>query len=326
MRVNRASRTFHPSSFLDLPSLLRPGDLLVLNNSRVLPARLFGRKLRGGGSVEILLLESATEGGWWVLLRPGKRVRPGSELVFGPDDDAVLPGVVAEKRPDGSCRIEFPPEADVRAFADRHGVMPLPPYIRRPVPLAEDRERYQTVYARETGSNAAPTAGLHFSVELLQRLRDSGIGIAEVTLHVGLGTFAPVKAEVPGDHVMHAERFHVPVETVDAVKATHGNGRRVIAVGTTTLRVLESVARANDGHLVPGPGITQLFVYPPARFRLVDVLLTNFHLPRSTLLMLVSAFAAPDQTTGRELILEAYQAAIDASFRFFSYGDAMWIE
>ncbi|MGE3312036.1 MAG: S-adenosylmethionine:tRNA ribosyltransferase-isomerase, partial [Limisphaerales bacterium] len=199
MRVNRASRTFHPGSFLDLPNLLRAGDLLILNNSRVLPARLFGRKLPGGGSIEILLLEPAAEGGWWVLLRPGKRVRPGSQLEFGPGDPDSLPALVAEKRPDGSCRIEFPPGADVQGFAGRHGVMPLPPYIRRPVPLAEDRERYQTVYARETGSNAAPTAGLHFSVELLRQLRDSGVEIAEVTLHVGLGTFAPVKVEAPED-------------------------------------------------------------------------------------------------------------------------------
>lgn len=325
MQVQRASQTFRSGHFLDLPNLLRPGDLLILNNTRVIPARLFGRKTQGGGAVEILLLNPAQEGGWWVLLRPGKRVRPGSGLLFGPESSPQLPGVVAEKRDDGQCRIEFPPQTDVLAFAHLHGEMPLPPYIRRTTPFPEDRERYQTVYAREAGSNAAPTAGLHFSVELLQQIRESGIGVAEVTLHVGMGTFSPVKSELVVDHIMHTEHFQVPATTVDAVEETRRKGHRIIAIGTTSLRVLESVARANDGRLVAGSGTTNLFVYPPARFHLVDALVTNFHLPRSTLLMLVSAFAAPGETTGRDLILQAYQAAIAEGFRFFSYGDAMWI-
>jgi len=237
-----------------------------------------------------------------------------------------LPAEVVEKRDDGQCRLVFPPGSDVLAFAHLHGVMPLPPYIRRPKSLPEDRERYQTVYAREPGSNAAPTAGLHFSIELLQQLRDSGIGIAEVTLHVGIGTFSPVKTENPADHIMHTEPYEVPTSTAEAVQRTRRNGHRVVAVGTTSLRVLESVARAHEGQLVAGPGTTNLFLVPPAQFHLVDALLTNFHLPRSTLLMLVSAFAAPNEVVGRELILQAYQAAIAQGFRFFSYGDAMWIE
>ncbi len=326
MRVHRASQSFHSGRFLDLPSFLHPGDLLVLNNSRVIPARLFGNKTAGGGAVEILLLNPAPEGGWWVLLRPGKRVRTGSGLLFGPPTSPQLPAEVAEKRDDGQCRLVFPPESDVLAFAQAHGVMPLPPYIRRPEPLPEDRERYQTVYASEPGSNAAPTAGLHFSPEMLQQLRDSGVGIAEVTLHVGIGTFSPVKTENPLDHVMHSERYRVPPATVEAAIRARREGHRVIAVGTTSLRVLESVARAHDGALVAGSGVTSLFLHPPAQFFWVDALLTNFHLPRSTLLMLVSAFAAPGQSTGRDLILRAYHAAIAEGFRFFSYGDAMWIE
>lgn len=326
MRVQRASRTYHSGRFLDLPSFLHPGDLLVVNNSRVIPARLFGRKTVGGGAVEILLLNPAPEGGWWVLLRPGKRVRPGSALLFGPPTSPQLPAEVIEKRDDGQCRLVFPPESDVVAFAQAHGVMPLPPYIRRPEPLPEDRERYQTVYASEPGSNAAPTAGLHFSTEMLQQLRDSGVGIAEVTLHVGIGTFSPVKTENPLEHVMHTERYVVPAATVEAAQRARRDGHRVVAVGTTCLRVLEGVARAHDGALVAGAGTTNLFLYPPAHFHWVDALLTNFHLPRSTLLMLVSAFAAPGEVTGRELILQAYRAAIAEEFRFFSYGDAMWIE
>lgn len=326
MHVQRASQTFLSRHFSDLPNLLQSGDLLVLNNSQVLPSRLFGRKAPSGGEVEILLLHPDPAGGWSVLLRPGKRVRAGTRLLFGATAGPHLDATIAEKHADGRCRLEFAPGNDVLAFADAHGVMPLPPYIRRDTPLAEDRERYQTVYAREPGSAAAPTAGLHFSPELLQRLGDAGIRTAEVTLHVGIGTFAPVKTENPLDHVMHTERFQVPASTVEAVQRTREAGRRVVAVGTTSLRVLESVARAHDGRLVAGSGTTNLFLHPPARFFLTDALLTNFHLPRSTLLMLVSAFAAPGATTGRDLVLRAYQAAVAERFRFFSYGDAMWIE
>lgn len=325
MQVDRASQTFLPGQFQDLPNLLQPGDLLVLNNSRVFPARLHGHKIAGGGKIEILLLDPDPNGGWWVLLRPGKRVRAGTVLRFAPDSAPSLDAVVTDKRDDGQCRLEFSPGADVMAFAQAHGEIPLPPYINRDAPNPEDHDRYQTVYAREPGSTAAPTAGLHFSGDLLQKLRASGIRTAEVTLHVGIGTFAPVKADEISDHVMHTERFHVSDETASAVELAKREHRRVVAVGTTSLRVLESVARRNNGHLLPGSGQTQLFLHPPATFHLVDALLTNFHLPRSTLLMLVSAFAAPGSESGRDLILRAYQAAIDLRFRFFSYGDAMWI-
>ena len=339
--VHRHPPGYQISTFPHLPSLLRPGDLLVRNNSRVIPARLHGRKIpgpgaspgtgtgavadgQGGGEVEILLLEPSSHGGWWVLLRPGKRVRPGTRLRFGPDPDP-LRAEVREKNAAGHCRLAFDPAGDVLAFAERHGEMPLPPYIQRPTPEPADRERYQTVYAREPGSAAAPTAGLHFSTDLLATLAASGIEFAEVTLHVGVGTFAPVKADRIEDHVMHEERFEVPAETVDAVTRARAEGRRVVAIGTTTLRVLESVAREHEGRLVAGPGRTRIFLHPPARFRVVDGLLTNFHLPRSTLLMLVCAFAAPDSLAGRTLILDAYAEAIRQRFRFFSYGDAMLV-
>ena len=310
------------TTFPHLADFLRPGDLIVRNNSRVIPARLRGRKVEGEGRIEILLLEPAPNGGWWVLLRPGKRVRPGSRLSFGPPSDA-LPAEVLEKNAEGHCRLVFAPEVDLLAFAGRHGEMPLPPYIARPGPETEDRERYQTVYAREPGSAAAPTAGLHFSAEFLRSLEAAGIQFADVTLHVGVGTFAPVKTEELSEHVMHEERFELPAATVAAIEDTRARKGRVLAVGTTTLRVLESVARQNGGRLTPGPGRTRLFLHPPAEFQVVDALLTNFHLPRSTLLMLVSAFAAPGSLAGRDLVLAAYQQAIDEGFRFFSYGDAM---
>ncbi len=327
MKVCRTSQTFQPGSFLDLPNLLHPGDVLVLNNSKVIPARLFGSKVPSGGTIEILLTDPAPapEGGWWVMLRPGKRVRPGSQLRFGPPQGPELPAELVEKRPDGLCRLIFPPDADVLAFAEAHGTVPLPPYIQRPEPIPQDRERYQTVYASRPGSAAAPTAGLHFSHEVLTRLRANGIHTAELTLHVGLGTFSPVKVDHVRDHEMHTERYDLPIATVEAIQEARRRGGRVVAIGTTSLRVLESVARQHQGRLVPGPGNTRLFLHPPADFLCVDALLTNFHLPKSTLLMLVSAFAAPGRTTGRDLILAAYRAAIDLEFRFFSYGDAMWI-
>ncbi len=324
--LHRSSRQTQLTSIPNLPSLLRPGDLLVLNNSRVIPARLRGHKLDGGGKIEILLLEPAETGGWWTLLRPGKRVRPGSRVDFtprSPGSEPALPGVVAEKNADGHCRIEFLAGGDVIDFACRHGEMPLPPYIRRPSPEPGDSERYQTVYAREPGSAAAPTAGLHFDAGLLDQLRARGIETCEVTLHVGVGTFAPVKTDRPDDHSMHSERYEVPVLTAEKVNATRKAGGRVIAIGTTSLRTLESVARQHDGRLAPGPGRTRLFLHPPADFLITDGLLTNFHLPRSTLLMLVSAFAAPGSESGRDLVLSAYRQAVAEQFRFFSYGDAM---
>ena len=328
--LDRASRSTTPTVFARLPDFLRPGDLLVLNNSRVIPARLRASKIDGGGQVEMLLLEPGDPGTWWVLLRPGKRVRPGTRLQLKPNPDSRLgdpsANVIATvhgKNADGHCLIGFPPDIDVLAFAETHGEMPLPPYISRSTPDITDRERYQTVYASTPGSAAAPTAGLHFDREFLGALRASGIHTCEVTLHVGVGTFAPVKTEQLEDHAMHTERFFVPEDTVDLVHQARDQGRRVIAIGTTSLRVIESVARQNSGRLVAGAGRTQIFLHPPSRFHVTDALLTNFHLPRSTLLMLVSAFAAPGETHGRELVMDAYRLATELGFRFFSYGDAM---
>jgi len=325
MKVDRTLRAFVPGQFSDLPECLRPGDLLVLNNSRVIPARLRAQKKEGGGKIEVLLLHPAARSEWWCLIRPGKRVRPGTVLTFDSLEDARTQAVIREKREDGQCRLDFGTATDVLAFSERHGEIPLPPYIRRESPRPEDRDRYQTVYARHSGSVAAPTAGLHFTLELLEKLRNQGIQIAEVTLHVGIGTFAPVKVDDPAEHVMHTERYEVPLATAEAVQRAKSLGNRVVAVGTTSLRVLESVARAHQGQIRAGPGTTNLFVYPPWNFQVVDALLTNFHLPRSTLLMLVSAFAAPGRETGRDLILAAYREAVKQEFRFFSYGDAMWI-
>lgn len=322
--VRRSDRSVLFSHFHQIREHLRPGDLLVANNSKVIPARLRAQKLDGGGNLEILLLSQAVEGGWWVMLRPGKRVRPQTRLVFN-NPDPRAQAIVIEKADDGRCRLEFDPTVNVLELADRFGEIPLPPYIERASPRAEDRERYQTVYSAVPGSVAAPTAGLHFTPEILHGLRADGIEFCTVTLHVGLGTFAPVKADLVQDHVMHAESYFVPTETADAIQRAKADGRRVVAIGTTSLRVLEAVAAANRGRVVAGAGETRLFLYPPAQFQVVDVLQTNFHLPRSTLLMLVSAFAAPGSMEGREFILDVYQQSIARGLRFFSYGDAMLI-
>jgi S-adenosylmethionine:tRNA ribosyltransferase-isomerase len=321
MVVDRTARSFRPGRVRDLPDLLRPGDLLVVNNSRVIPARLRGRRAGSGGDVELLLLEPAGGAEWWALVRPGKRLRPGARVLLGLAGE--LTAEITARNEAGHARVAFPGVPDVRPWLERLGEPPLPPYIARAVPDPADRERYQTTYAREAGSVAAPTAGLHLSSGLRSRLQARGVGWAELTLHVGPGTFAPVQAARLADHVMHEERFTLPAAAVAAVAAARARGGRVVAVGTTTLRVLESVAAASGGRLAPGPGRTRLFVHPPHRFRVADALLTNFHLPRSTLLMLVSAFAEPGGRGGRELILAAYAAAVRERFRFFSYGDAM---
>ncbi|MCC6231719.1 MAG: tRNA preQ1(34) S-adenosylmethionine ribosyltransferase-isomerase QueA [Verrucomicrobiales bacterium] len=325
MVFDRRASTVVLSRFVEFPNCLRAGDLLVLNDSRVIPARLHGCKVEGGGRVEILLLRQQERGAWWVLLKPGKRVRAGTRLRFPGQDGSELRAVVGEKADDGRCLLAFDDGVGVLEFAEKHGELPLPPYIARETPDSEDRERYQTVYARVPGSIAAPTAGLHLSPEILAALRGKGVEVASVTLHVGLGTFAPVKAEDVSDHVMHSEEYVVPSATADAVVRAKGEGRRVVAVGTTSLRVLESAARSGGGEVRAGSGSTNLFLHPPATFRVVDVLLTNFHLPRSTLLMLVCAFAAPGSESGREPMLAAYRRAVEAGFRFFSYGDAMLI-
>ncbi|HPA96645.1 MAG TPA: tRNA preQ1(34) S-adenosylmethionine ribosyltransferase-isomerase QueA [Thermoanaerobaculia bacterium] len=297
----------------DLPALLAPGDLLVVNDTRVLPARLFGKR-PGGGAVELLLVERQGERSWDCLAKPGKRARPGARLTF----DAGLTATVLPTPPapegDGRRRVEF--SAPVEPFLATLGHVPLPPYIRRP-DRAADRETYQTLFATEPGAIAAPTAGLHFSSALVTALTAAGIEIAPLTLHVGIGTFKPVTAELVHEHVMEAERYVIPPATAAAIAATRERGGRVVAVGTTVVRTLESVAAANDGEIVPASGRTRLFITPGFRFRVVDLLLTNFHLPRSTLLLLVSAFA------GRERVLAAYREAIATGYRFYSYGDAM---
>ncbi len=316
----------HRHSVADLLSYLVPGDLLVLNDSRVIPARLRGRKIEGGGQLELLLVERVTRNRWWSMVRPGKRVRAGTRLLVarpGVDSPAVEASVLS-KNDTGQYQIEFEIDRDILELLPQLGEVPLPPYITR-LADAEDLERYQTVFARDPGSVAAPTAGLHFTPELLDQFQAAGIQLAYVTLHVGLGTFAPVKAETVEGHVMHEEQFSVPPATSAAIAAAREAGRRVVAVGTTTVRVLESVAGAHAGRIIAGSGCTAIYIYPPYRFQVVDALLTNFHLPRSTLLMLVSAFAAPGQRHGRELILRAYAEAVAQRYRFFSYGDAMFI-
>lgn len=297
--------------FYDLPSMLREGDCLVLNDSRVLPARLIGTR-SSGGSVELVLLRDLGEGRWECLSRPGRKTRPGTELSFG---EGELTAEVLEVAEGGNRIVRFRYEGIFLEVLERLGKMPLPPYIKEEL---QDAERYQTVYSRELGSAAAPTAGLHFTRELLDDIAAKGVKLCYVTLHVGLGTFRPVKEDEIEDHRMHSEFCIIPPETALAVNETKRAGGRVIAVGTTSCRTLESFSDA-DGTLKPGSGWTDIFIYPGYRFRCVDALVTNFHLPESTLIMLVSALA------GRERILNAYRIAVENKYRFFSFGDAMFI-
>lgn len=318
--VERATGRFQHRRFRELGEFLHPGDLLVLNDTRVIRARLLGRKERSGGKVEVFLLRRlAGRGGeeWECLVRPGRRLRPGATLSCGSRGE--LRGLILTETAEGKREVAFTsPDGDPAVWLTRLGEVPLPPYIT--VPLA-DGERYQTVYARQEGSVAAPTAGLHFTPELLARLTEGGVRQARLTLHVGLGTFRPVRTEAVEEHVMHAEYWELPPETATAVQTTRQGGGRVVAVGTTACRTLETAARqaGGDAPLAAGSGRTDLFIYPGYRFRAVDALLTNFHLPRSTLLMLVSAFA------GRDLIRRAYAEAVRERYRFFSFGDAMLI-
>jgi S-adenosylmethionine:tRNA ribosyltransferase-isomerase len=325
--LRRADGAVAHRAFPDLLEYLRPGDALILNDSRVIPARLRARKPDSGGQVEVLLGEECGRNDWWVMLKPGKRVRPGTRLEFYRPDGSSAPfhATVRAKSDDGLYRLAFAGVPEIQAALDGVGEVPLPPYIARPDgPRAEDDGRYQTIFARQPGSVAAPTAGLHFTRELLDQARASGVRVGFVTLHVGLGTFAPIKTTEVAAHRMHEEGFELPGETVDLIHATQRGGGRVVAVGTTTVRVLESAAAAGSP-LAAGRGRTGIFIYPPFRFRVVDALLTNFHLPESTLLMLVSAFAAPGEERGRELVLAAYAEAVVRRYRFFSYGDAMLI-
>jgi S-adenosylmethionine:tRNA ribosyltransferase-isomerase len=335
--LHRSTGAVEHRRFQDMMEYLRPGDVLVLNNSRVIPARLRGVNAHTGGRFEVLLLEQNALNDWWVMLRPGKRARVGTQILFhdlrGQPSDARA--VVLETNSEGHRRLRFSGLPDISDALDTLGEVPLPPYISRAdtSQMDLDRRRYQTVYAQPAGSVAAPTAGLHFTEALLQDIRTRGVQVCFLTLHVGLGTFAPVKAESIASHTMHEESYELSEEAAGIINSAKAAGRRVVAVGTTTVRVLETLARSSPlspqsspaPAITGGTGKTRIFLYPPCEFKTVDVLLTNFHLPRSTLLMLVSAFAAPKDTSGRERVLSAYAQAIRERYRFFSYGDAMLI-
>ncbi|MCQ4992141.1 tRNA preQ1(34) S-adenosylmethionine ribosyltransferase-isomerase QueA [Flavonifractor plautii] len=304
-----ATRHMH---FFDLPTLLRPGDCLVLNDSRVLPARLLGHREPTGGAVEVLLLIDRGDKVWECLVRPGRKLKPGTRLSFG---DGSLKAEVVEVCEGGNRLVRFEYEGIFLEILERLGKMPLPPYIKAEL---SDPERYQTVYSREVGSAAAPTAGLHFTRALLEQVQEMGVKVCYVTLHVGLGTFRPVKEEEITDHEMHSEYCMISAETAETINRTKREGGRVICVGTTSCRTIESWA-AEDGTLKECAGWTNIFIYPGYRFKALDCLITNFHLPESTLIMLVSALA------GREHVLAAYKEAVEQRYRFFSFGDAMFI-
>ena len=311
--LGRESGRIEHRVFSDLPQLLEPGDLLVVNNSKVLPARLIGTKVPSGAVCELLLLRQVKGDTWECLAKPGKRMQSGVVVSFG---DGSLTATVEETLEDGNKYVTFHYDTDtLYEKLDAFGKMPLPPYITKQL---EDQSQYQTVYAKELGSAAAPTAGLHFTPALMDRLRAMGVNICEVTLHVGLGTFRPVKEDDIADHKMHSEWYSVSEETARLINDTHAAGHRVIAVGTTSCRTLESVA-AKYGEIRPCSGDTDIFLYPGVSFRCIDGLITNFHLPESTLIMLVSAFC------GYENTMNAYKIAVQEKYRFFSFGDAMLI-
>lgn len=298
--------------FTDILEYLREGDCLVLNNTKVIPARLYGVREGTGAAIEILLLKRRENNIWETLVKPGKKARPGTKIIFG---DGILTGEVLDVVEEGNRLIQFSYEGVFEEILDRLGEMPLPPYITHKL---QDRNRYQTVYAKYDGSAAAPTAGLHFTPELLEKVRQKGVRIAEVTLHVGLGTFRPVKVEDVTQHHMHSEFYMIDERAAQIINETKERGGRVICVGTTSCRTIESAAD-EQGRLKPCSGWTEIFIYPGYRFRVLDGLITNFHLPESTLLMLVSALA------GKEHVLAAYEEAVKERYRFFSFGDAMLI-
>ena len=311
MVLNRETGEIQHKHFYDVIDYLNPGDCLVMNDSRVLPARLMGHRPTGG-VVEVLLLRDLGNKCWECLCKPGRKMQVGNEVIFG---DGELTAVVREVREDGNRVVEFRYEGIFLEVLERLGKMPLPPYIKEEL---QDQERYQTVYSREVGSAAAPTAGLHFTKELLEKIREKGVNEAFVTLHVGLGTFRPVKAEEVTEHHMHSELCMMNAETANMLNETKRNGGRVICVGTTSCRTIESWA-GEDGTMTATGGWTNIFIYPGYRFKVMDALITNFHLPESTLIMLVSALA------GREHVLSAYKEAVKERYRFFSFGDAMFI-
>ena len=307
----RTGQTSH-KHFYEIGEYLREGDCLVINNTRVIPARLIGKREPGGGACEVLLLRRLSDVRWECIVRPGKRLREGAAVSFG---EGLLKGSISRVLPDGTRYIDFEFDGIFEEILDALGEMPLPPYITHKL---QDRERYQTVYAKFDGSAAAPTAGLHFTDSLLSDLEKSGIRRAEVTLHVGLGTFRPVKEDDLRNHIMHTEHYEVTPETAELINRTRREGGRIISVGTTSTRTLESVTD-ESGIVHPGTGETDIFIYPGYEFRAIDGLITNFHLPESTLIMLVSAFA------GREHVLAAYEEAVRERYRFFSFGDAMFV-
>lgn len=310
--LNRETGAVEHHQFQEITNYLRPGDCLVLNNTKVIPARLMGVKEDTGAAIEVLLLKRRENDVWETLVKPGKKARPGTKIVFG---EGMLCAEVMEIVEEGNRLLRFSYEGIFEEVLDRLGEMPLPPYITHKL---ADKNRYQTVYAKYEGSAAAPTAGLHFTEALLQKIRELGVETAFVTLHVGLGTFRPVKAENLTDHHMHSEHYEITEETADIINRTKENGGRVICVGTTSCRTVESAAD-ETGSVRPGSGDTEIFIYPGYQFKVLDCLITNFHLPESTLVMLVSALA------GREHVLAAYQKAIEERYRFFSFGDAMLI-
>lgn len=311
--VDRESGALSHRHFYQLPELLAPGDLLVVNDSKVIPARLLGQKQDSGGAMEFLLLKELEQNVWETMVRPGKKAKIGTRFVFG---EGRLSAEIIEITEGGNRIARFTHGgSSMQEVLAEIGQMPLPPYITQQL---REPERYQTVYAKDLGSAAAPTAGLHFTPTLLETLKNSGIAVAKVTLHVGLGTFRPVKVEDVTEHRMHTEQYTIPPETVDIIRDTKRRGGRVIAVGTTVTRTLESVAKRN-GELLSESGETDIFIYPPYDFRVIDGLITNFHLPESTLIMLVSALLGQNET------MAAYRAAVEAEYRFFSFGDAMLI-
>lgn len=311
--LNKQTKAISHHHFFDVKQFLKPGDCLVLNNTRVLPARLHGIKEDTGANVEILLLHQIKGNSWEILAKPAKKVKLGTVIRFG---DGLLTATVTQIKEHGGRVVDFAYTGIFYEVLDQLGEMPLPPYIKEQLP---EKERYQTVYAKEEGSAAAPTAGLHFTKELLSELEQMGVRIAFITLHVGLGTFRPVSVEKVEEHEMHAEFYHMDQDTADLLNAVKQSDGRIISVGTTSTRTLETIARDNHGAFKQASGWTDIFIYPPYQFQAVDGLITNFHLPKSTLLMLISAFA------GKDAVMEAYREAVKEQYRFFSFGDAMFI-
>lgn len=312
LKLDKQTGETEHHSFKEIPSFLKPGDCLVLNNTKVIPARLIGHKAETGATIEVLLLKRRENDRWETLVKPGKKARPGAKIVFG---DGLLTAEVLDVLEEGNRLVQFTYDGIFEEVLDRLGEMPLPPYITHKL---QDKNRYQTVYAKYEGSAAAPTAGLHFTPELLREIEEAGVRLAYVTLHVGLGTFRPVKEENILEHHMHSEFYQIGKEAADIINETKQNGGRVICVGTTSCRTIESAADEN-GVVRPCSGNTEIFIYPGYRFKVMDGLITNFHLPESTLIMLVSALA------GREHVLNAYEEAVREKYRFFSFGDAMMI-